>query len=227
MHWTDQYASKARVDVLVPSVVDPNSGQPASKNVAARVERFAVSTYGFAVLAQKPRDIDAPYWALAKCSGGWRIELGIAGNNEDWSAFAAGLFGAPPDSETIAFHDRQSSSYRFACYRGERLLGALFLAPEPVAVSRDWAVAQLALPHPKAAARFKIIAGRPGAGGADKGATVCSCFGVGANEIAAAVRRGCCTVASIGEKLQAGTNCGSCRAEIRTIIEAQNLEAAE
>jgi assimilatory nitrate reductase catalytic subunit len=106
------------------------------------------------------------------------------------------------------------------------LLGALYLAPEPVAVSRDWAVAQLLAPHPRPA-RFKIIAARPGIGGADKGATVCSCFSVGANEIASAVRRGCRTVAEIGETLQAGTNCGSCRAEIKNIIEAQNLQAAE
>ncbi len=227
MHWTDQYASKARVDTLVPPIVDAISGQPASKNVAARIERFAASTYGFAVLAQKPRDIDAAYWALAKCAGGWRIELGFACGSEDWPTFAARLFAAPTDSEIIAFHDRQGSFYRFAFYSGERLLGALFLAPEPVAVSRDWAVAQLTTSHSKAASRFKIIAGRPGADVADKGATVCSCFGVGANEIAAAVRRGCGTVMAIGEALQAGTNCGSCRAEIRSIIETQNLQAAE
>ncbi|MBN9291915.1 MAG: molybdopterin-dependent oxidoreductase [Hyphomicrobium denitrificans] len=227
MHWTDQYASKARVDTLVPAVVDAISGQPASKNISVRIERFAVSTYGFAVLDRKPENIDAAYWALAKCSAGWRLELGFADGREDWSSFANELLGASEDTETIAFHDRQSSSYRFACYRGESLRGALFLASEPVAVSRDWAVAQLTAPHPRAASRFKFIAGRPGAGATDNGATVCSCFGVGANQIAAAVRRGCHSVAAIGEALQAGTNCGSCRAEIRTIIEAQNLQAAE
>ncbi len=227
MHWTDHFASRARVDTLVPSVVDAVSGQPASKNIPVRIERFVASTYGFAVLASKPEQINAEYWALAKCLDGWRVELGFASGHQDWAAFATALFGAGPDAETIAFQDRHSGTFRFSCYRDERLLGALFLAPEPVAVSRDWAVAQLAAPHPKAHARFKIIAGRPGAGSADKGATVCSCFGVGANEIAAAARRGCRTVAAIGEALQAGTNCGSCRAEIRTIIEAQNLEAAE
>ncbi|CCB67179.1 nitrate reductase [Hyphomicrobium sp. MC1] len=226
MHWTDQFASKARVDMLVPSIVDPISGQPAAKNVAVRIERFVAETYGFAVLARKPEQINAEYWALAKCDGGWRIELGFASGREDWAAFANALFGSSSDADTIAFHDCQSARYRFACYRDETLLGAVFLAPEPVAVSRDWAVAQLATAHQRAA-RFKIIAGRPGAGGADKGATVCSCFGVGANDIAAAARRGCRTVAEIGETLQAGTNCGSCRAEIKTIIEAQNLQAAE
>lgn len=226
MHWSDQYASKARVDTLVPPVVDPISGQPALKNVAVRIERFVAEAYGFAVLARKPEQIDAEYWALAKCDGGWRVELGFAFAREDWAAVAETLFGGSPASETIAFRDRQSGRYRFACYRDEALVGALFLAPEPVAVSRDWAVGQLSASHSRAA-RFQIIAGRPGAGVADKGATVCSCFGVGANQIAAAARKGCRTVAAIGETLQAGTNCGSCRAEIKAILEAQNLEAAE
>jgi assimilatory nitrate reductase catalytic subunit len=30
MHWNDQFAAKARVDALVPSLTDPISGQPAS-----------------------------------------------------------------------------------------------------------------------------------------------------------------------------------------------------
>jgi assimilatory nitrate reductase catalytic subunit len=227
MHWTDQFAAKARVDMLIPSLVDPISGQPASKNVAVRIERFVAEAYGFAVLAHKPHGVDAEYWALAKCRGGWRVELAFAGARDDWASFAATLFGAPENSESIAFHDRETGHYRFACFDGTRLIGALFLAPEPVAVSRDWAVSQLAASHPQARTRFAIIAGRPGAGGADKGATVCSCFGVGRNEIASAISRGCSTVAAIGEALQAGTNCGSCRAEIKTIIDAQNLQAAE
>ncbi len=78
----------------------------------------------------------------------------------------------------------------------------------------------------RAANELPSIAGRPGKGGIDRGATVCACFGVGANEIAAAVARGCTTVAAVGEALQAGTNCGSCRAEIRTIIDAQRSAAA-
>ena len=227
MHWTDQFASKARVDTLVPSVVDPVSGQPASKNIPVRIERFVAQTYGFAVLIRKPDDIDAEYWAIAKCAKGWRVELGFASARKDWASFANALFGASRDSEIVAFHDRQGAHYRFACYSNNTLLGAVFLGPEPVAVSRDWAVAQLAAHHHRTAARFKVVAGRPGAGSNDKGAIVCSCFGVGAQEIAAAARGGCRTVAAIGETLQGGTGCGSCRAEIKAIIESQNLEAAE
>ena len=40
MHWNDQFASRARVDVLAAAVTDPISGQPATKNIPARVEPF-------------------------------------------------------------------------------------------------------------------------------------------------------------------------------------------
>ncbi|MEX1154347.1 (2Fe-2S)-binding protein, partial [Parvibaculum sp.] len=49
---------------------------------------------------------------------------------------------------------------------------------------------------------------------------VCACFGVGAKRIAQTVaERKLTTVASVGEALGAGTNCGSCRPEIRALIE--------
>ena len=61
----------------------------------------------------------------------------------------------------------------------------------------------------------------------DKGAIVCACFSVGCNEIASAANEGCTTVEAIGERLKAGTNCGSCRAEIRGVIDACQIVAAE
>ena len=66
-----------------------------------------------------------------------------------------------------------------------------------------------------------MLAGRPGAGGVDRGPIVCACFGVGANEITCAVARGCTSIAAIGAATQAGTNCGSCRAEIRNILDSK------
>jgi assimilatory nitrate reductase catalytic subunit len=226
MHWSDQFAAKARVDALVPSLTDPISGQPASKNTPARIGRFKAATYGFAVLANRPARIGAEYWALAKCTDGWRTELALAEARNNWTSFFQSLFSAAP-AEMIAYHDTKAGHFRFAAFSCDRLVAALFLAPEPVAVSRGWAVEQLSLRHTEARARFSVIAGRPGRGIEDQGATVCSCFGVGGKAIAAAVRRGCTTVESIGKTLQAGTNCGSCRGEIRQIIEAQCATAAE
>lgn len=227
MHWSDQFSAKARVDALVPPATDAISGQPASKNVACRIERFPVQRYGFAVLRRKPTKIDAEYWAIAKCEGGWRVELAFARDQRDWHAVTASLFGTSESAGTIAYHDVERGHHRFARYDADRLAGALFLSPEPVAVSRDWAVQQLVAIHGDRRSRLAIIASRPGKGAVDKGATVCSCFQVGVNEIVGAIARGCTSVAAVGQALQAGTNCGSCRAEIRAIIEMQSVRAAE
>lgn len=226
MHWTDQFASKARVDALVPSITDPVSGQPALKNTAARIERYAAAAYAFAVVKEKPAKIEAEYWAIAKCEGGWRVELAFGSHPEDWHVVVSSLLGGPVAADTIAYRDSKSTHQRYVRYDGDQLRGALFISGEPVAVSRSWAVEQLSAKH-TGLGRFAVIAGRPGSGTRDKGATVCSCFGVGANEIAACVATGCATVAAVGTATQAGTNCGSCRAEIQAIIEAHMLQAAE
>ena len=177
------------------------------------------------MLREKPSRVDADYWALAKCVGGWRLELGWAAEKPDWQMFATSLLGGGADVETLAYHDETSGRHRFVAISGERLFGALFLARRPVEVSRSWVIEQLAAD--RISQRLAMLAGRPGKGEADRGATVCSCFGVGANQIAAAARNGCRSVEAIGTVLQAGTNCGSCRSEIRSIIDANRLEAAE
>ena len=224
-HWTDQMAALARVDALVPSRTDPYSGQPALKHVAASIAPFAAAHYGFAVVRERPASFDADYWALAKCDGGWRVEFAFAAEDSDWLDFAGRLFGHAPEY-VLSYHDTNAGQQRFAGFDEGRLVGALFLAPEPVAVSREWAVAQLAADF-TSQKRLAVLAGRAGRGGADKGAIVCACFSVGANQIAGAVTAGCRTVQAVGEAVQAGTNCGSCRAEIRGIINAHQLQAAE
>jgi assimilatory nitrate reductase catalytic subunit len=227
MHWSDQNSAGGRIGAVVKSATDPVSGQPASKNIAVAVSRYRATTYGFAVSATKPDMPDADYWALAKAEGGWRTELAFHDSIEDWTAWCRKSFGIPDHIEPLGYADRQSGDRRIAFFDGERLLVALFLAKEPVAVARNWAVSQLTVDHSDLRRRFAIIAGRPGADRPDPGATVCSCFSVGVNQIVAAVRSGCRSVEAIGSELKAGTNCGSCRAEIRGIINACVADAAE
>ncbi len=218
MHWNDQFASSARIDKLVPAITDPHSGQPAFKNVAVNIERFAASRYGFVVLSETPPALDSDYWALAICQGGWRLEFGLADGRRDWSAFATALFASDGGTETLAYHDEGAGDHRFACFEGDRLVGALFIASTPVGVSRDWACEQLLKPHIGQRARLAVIAGRPGAGIAHRGPIVCSCFGIGSNQIGDAILEGCVTVEAIGQLLHAGTNCGSCQPEIKKLI---------
>jgi assimilatory nitrate reductase catalytic subunit len=227
MHWNDQFAACARIDALVPPITDPVSGQPALKNVAVRVEKFAAAAFGFAVLSEKPQQIAADYWALARCEAGWRLELAWEAPVEDWHRTAAMLFGVDPQASLVAYHDNASAQHRIVAFEQGRMLGALFVAREPVSVSRQWAAQQLLIDHADYGKRLAVAAGRASGSGADIGAIVCSCFGVGANQIAACAARGAGSVAEISRLLKAGSNCGSCRAEIGAIVNAHRLQAAE
>jgi assimilatory nitrate reductase catalytic subunit len=227
MHWNDQFAARARIDAVVAPITDPVSGQPASKNVAVSARPFTVASYGFAVSATKPKGLDTAYWALAKADGGWRLEMAFDQQAADWSQWCRRTFAIPEEIEPLGYSDRQSGDVRLAFFDGDRLLAALFIARQPVAVARNWAIAQLGAAHDQPRKRFALVAGRPGADMPDPGATVCSCLGVGVNQIIAAVRAGCHSVEAIGAQTKAGTNCGSCRAEIRGIIDGCLAAAAE
>jgi assimilatory nitrate reductase catalytic subunit len=71
------------------------------------------------------------------------------------------------------------------------------------------------------------LSGRPPVPMASVGRIICSCFNVGFNQIVDAAAAGCASVDEIGRAVKAGTNCGSCRAEIRGILDAGRLQAAE
>lgn len=94
-------------------------------------------------------------------------------------------------------------------------------------MSRSWAAGQLGLAHDNPRQRLAVIAGRAGLKLPDKGSLLCSCFEIGANQIQTAAAAGCLTVESIGKAFKAGTKCGSCRGEIRNILNKQQLIAAE
>lgn len=229
MHWTGETAALGRIDALVPSRTDPVSGQPASKNVAIAARPYRAPVYGFVVCTNRPDQAALPfaYWALARAEGGHRLELAGESPHEGWELWARAAFSLPAGADMVGYVDTVGGGTRLAFFDGQQLLAALFLSDRPVAVSRQWAISQLTAEHPDRSARSRVIAGRPAAGQIDKGAIVCSCFSVGINEIAASIRSGCGTVEAVGQAVNAGTNCGSCRAEIRRIIDAQRPIAAE
>ncbi|WP_370651095.1 molybdopterin oxidoreductase family protein [Cypionkella sp.] len=73
MHWTAETASAARIDALVPGIVDPVSGQPESKAAAVAARLYPAHWFGFAVSAA-PLHPAAEYWARARVPGGLRCQ---------------------------------------------------------------------------------------------------------------------------------------------------------
>jgi len=227
MHWTGETAPSARVDTLVSSRVDPISGQPALKMSRASVTRHAAKVHGFLVSANRPVDLPFAYWAIAKAEGGYRLEFAGDPHAEGWETWLRRSLQLEDGHEFSGYIDQRAGDYRLLAFERDKLQAALFVSSDPVSVSRQWAVDQLRERHPDSSVRLMVIAGRPAAGRPDKGAIVCSCFSVGINQINTAARGGCRSVEAIGAALSAGTNCGSCRPEIRRILDATQSIAAE
>ncbi|MEL6648524.1 MAG: molybdopterin dinucleotide binding domain-containing protein, partial [Pseudomonadota bacterium] len=221
MHWTGETAPSARIDALVTGAVDPISGQPESKAAVVSVHKFEAAWYGFAVSL----DMACPksdYWAMARTEAGYRVELAGRNAPQDWEQSARALFDLP-NAQITSFSDPARNLHRLAFHAAGRLLAAIFIAPEPVAVMRDYLATR---PGEDV---DQILTGRTPADVPDPGPVLCSCFGVGINTIARAVEADrLMTVEEIGQSLRAGTNCGSCKPEIANLLKTLTLpQAAE
>ncbi|HWV81169.1 MAG TPA: molybdopterin-dependent oxidoreductase [Hyphomicrobiaceae bacterium] len=227
MHWTSQLANRARVGTLVAAITDPISGQPELKGTPVSVRPFETAWQAFSLTSHAPK-IEAAYVATAAVNGGFRTELALHAAPESWDELARQILLGHDTSgtELLAYHDRAAGQYRFAAFAGEQLVGALFVARGALTCAREWIVAQMRQPLPPSE-RLRVLAGRPGGEGKDRGTIVCACFEVGRNEIIEAItENGAATVAAVGACVKAGTNCGSCRAEIRRILDAARIPEA-
>ena len=226
IHWTAPYSSCAEVDALVGSNTDPVSGQPELKFTPVRIEPAPMQWHAFMVSVQKP-DLEAfPYWALARTKSGWRAEIAgdspIASFSEHLKSFLANLASA--EAETFSYDNGLGGGSHMLCNAG-KLDHAIFWSDKPVEVARAWLADQLGQTQDPLS-RYALLAGRAGADQPDKGAIVCSCFEVGANQITQAMRDGANTVDAVGAALSAGTNCGSCRSEIGRLLVAADMREA-
>ena len=219
MHWTAETASAARIDTLVPDLVDPISGQPDSKAATVSLARFAAGWYGFAVSVAEPAPT-SDYWAKGRITGGWRIELAGLQAPPDWQAYAADLFELPDCVPTVLV-DRARGLTRLAYHLGDRLIAALFVGPEPVSLSRDHLVAQIAALRPLA-----VLAGVPPADQPDPGPVICACLNVGRTSLLRAISAGAYTLTALADRLGAGTSCGSCRPELNALLASSAIRQA-
>ena len=131
---------------------------------------------------------------------------------------------APED--WIEYVDRATGVYRAAHIVDDRLEACVFLSPRPDLPSRIWLAGLFQKPALELQDRMTLLIGTPNEAGADAGETVCSCFNVGRNTIAAKIRSAALrSTAEIGQFLKAGTNCGSCLPELRGMLSSLSADA--
>lgn len=218
MHWNDRFTNGGCANRVVNPAVDPVSGEPEFKHTPVRVERLTPAWHGF-LLSRRRLVSDASYWAAARGEGLWRFELAGDAVPDDWTRMARSLLCADDAGvEWIEYLDRAGRRYRAARLVDGRLESCLFVGPDARLPSRDWLQGLFALPPLDAATRTGLLAGVPPLGQTDAGPAVCACFSVGEGAIVEAIRSGCASVDALGERLKAGSNCGSCVPELRALL---------
>jgi assimilatory nitrate reductase catalytic subunit len=220
MHWTRQLSSAGSVNTLIPSVVDPFSGQPATKNNAVSVHKYPATWFGFAA-ALNPLRPDSAYAAVARSLTGWQGEYAGAERPSDWEGFARAVMDVEGCSTTEA-SDPSGNIARLAFYNADVLVGLFFASQTPVSLARNTAISLIGTKTPP----LQALAGRSGADQPDPGTTVCACMNVGVNTLRTAIENGATTVEALSVVTCAGTNCGSCKPELTSLLEQMCMPMA-
>ncbi|WFP65871.1 nitrate reductase [Mesorhizobium sp. WSM4904] len=229
MHWSGHFAAKAAAGLLSSPVTDPHSGQPELKHVPVRIVRENTGWAGVLITRRDLRPTGFVHWSRHAVEGGWVYELTGTEPPDQGILLARKLLTVQRHDHLLEYTDRRGLAYRAAAIdEGGAMAEALLVAAPDQLPMRDWLVSLLATRQPLSPAdRHALLSGRSPAPTPAIGRVVCSCFHVGVNQLAAAVASGCDSLEAIGSTLRAGTNCGSCRSEIRAIIDARQVQAAE
>ncbi len=218
MHWTDRYASKARMGTLIAKTRDPFSGQPELKYTLIKAEPAALNWQGMLLSRSDLGKPPCDYWAYGlndHCHG-----YELAGNQTP-ADMANWLRQQLPhsDCQWQEMRDDKNQHLRLVAIREGRIEAVMFCHPQLRFESRQWLQQCFDKDTLETSDRRALLAGRPVDGVVDQGKMVCSCFGVCERPIMDAIMGGCCSVEGLGEALKCGTNCGSCVPELRGLIE--------
>lgn len=228
MHWTRQLATQGRIGSVVNPVVDPISGQPESKHTPISIEPYAAGWYGFLMVRDPIRMPDFEYVVSVTSDEHTRYEIAGTSKQHDWRNW---LYTWLPERDCDVanaqiqwqqYEDSAASVVRIAGYRNNRLDILLCVAPQPEADTlpqRDWLSSVFVKAELSADERRALLSGVPTIGTEDTGAIVCACFNVGEKTILNAItEHGLTSHQQVGDCCKAGTNCGSCIPEIKTLL---------
>src|SRR6516162_8403920 len=204
IHWSDETAACARIGDLVAPYTDPHSGQPEAKATPAAISPVVFSVRGFA----RTRDLltfpPGTWWVRTAVAEGIEYRLAARLGPLHWHDFA---FNAFSDRAQVV-EELVGTTYSASAFVADELYGCLCIGPvsEPLQFA---ALSPADAPDQRVRGKGLIRAAEP---------IICACFQV---ELAAVREAIACgearTVAQIGRKLRAGTNCGSCITELKRL----------
>lgn len=229
IHWSGNFAANAGAGPLSTPITDAFSGQPELKNVPVRITREVTAWAGILITRRDLRPTGFVHWSRAVVDSGWVYDFCGTETPDQGILLTRKFLDVFSRDRLLEYKDRRGLTYRAAAVDENGCLAeALLVGPPDQLPGREWLLSLLASREPLTAQDcLTLLSGRAAVPRPAIGRIVCSCFNVGINQVASAVASGCTSVEAIGATLRAGTNCGSCRSEIRSIIDANRLQAAE
>ncbi len=224
IHWTDRFTSAGTIDGIIGAATDPVSGQPELKATPVRVTPVATLWRGLLLRGSEQVPSGPYYWGRVP------LERGHVFTLTGWEPLPSGpgseiwisaLLDAPPAAELVIYADPGRGNFRYASIVGGRLDACLFLSRNLSSLPPRDVVAALLSTRIEPEMRTYLLAGNPAGAAAvtAAGRTICACFGVGLHTLHRTIAsRKLTSVAEIGAVLRAGTNCGSCIPELKSIL---------
>ena len=220
MHWTAQYASKGRMGALVNPIVDPVSKQPESKHTPVLIKSYLAKWYGF-ILCRDELELTklSDYWVKNRGQQFYRYELAGETLPEDWQAWVRTHLAENKNAQWQEYKDDSTGTYRAALFIDNKVIAIVCIASTINLPERQWLSSLLAKDGLSKSERLKLLSGKPAADQDDAGGVICSCFNIGEKTIKAAIQeKGLKSYQEVGMCLKAGTNCGSCVPEIKSLL---------
>jgi assimilatory nitrate reductase catalytic subunit len=219
MHWTAQVSRAGRINVAVNPAVDPISGQPELKHTPVEARRLNVRWHG-TILARRPLMLpDISYWTRIKGAG---FHAYLLAGEEPLAAARQKLSAAMRTSNPGPWLDGDAG---LGAVIGDGSLEAVMtLAETRDETARDRLAPFMAIDRLTVEQRNTLL---HGGDGADRGGEICACFGVSTSAVLAAIADGASSLDGVAAANRAGSNCGSCRPELRALLrEARQSKAA-
>jgi len=218
MHWTAQVSRAARINAAVNPAVDPVSGQPELKHTPVEIRKIDVLWHG-TILARRPVMLpDLTYWTHLTAAGfhtylvaGTQSPAAVrqslsaavrASNPGPWVEGAAGIGAVIGDGRleaVLGLGETRDESAR------DRLMP--FMMADRLTVEQRDALLQGGAP-------------------VERGGEICACFGISRASVEAAIDQGAQSIDAVACATRAGSNCGSCRPEIRSLLRARRVRQA-
>ncbi|WJG11101.1 nitrate reductase [Aliiglaciecola sp. LCG003] len=224
IHWGETWGSSCSVSRLFGDTVDPISGQPELKYSRVNLLNVTITEY-CELISMNPIDSaklqEYDYWSVK--------------NVDDLFCYSICLFNG--EFDLTALQALTDDEHRWLTFNQDDMRSAIGWQQQQISAALYVSKAAINIVHAAYSNIFKnpqkellevadILRNNMDASTVT-GNKICSCFDVTQGQICEAIQSGLNSVEQLGKHLKCGTNCGSCKPELKQLIELYSIQATE